>query len=77
MTVWTVNTIGNESLGLFTTYDVAMASINFSYHKRHVSIETEPNGNIANSYVVHVTHEDGIDRYVVQEEPVHSSTVHL
>lgn len=79
MTVWLVTTKGNEVLGVFVDNSTARASINYSYHKRHVRIEVRQNKpDRYNDDILEVYEDDKlIDTVRVYEEPVHSSTIHL
>jgi hypothetical protein len=81
MTVWSVwsNYIKHERtlLGLFTTEALATQSISFSFHKRHVRIESEWSSTTRELTVRVFENDEEIDTLLVKEEPVHSSVSHL
>lgn len=78
MTVWIITDSGNEVIGVFDSESVAMDSLTFSYHKRHVKIETAPTFKRLNDFQIHITEEGHPDEHFrLYEEMVHSSRTHL
>ena len=87
MTVWIITDTGNEVVGVFDSYNTAMSSINFSYHKLHVKVDVRPtwkNQEYRNDWQVTIEISDDVAEGSKREEhlrlyeaAVHSSMTHL